>query len=129
MHPFILDGDALVVQPIERRPPRIGEVLLCRDSTGLVLVHRLVRAHGSGAQRRLITKGDNVAGCDAPLSPDQVLGRVVAVKRGDKIVRLDGMVGRAWAWFWAQLSPWSRWLRPRLRPQRWLLRLVPGLER
>jgi hypothetical protein len=126
MHPFILDGDALIVRPIAQRRPRIGQVLLCRNGEGRVLAHRLVRVHRAGAETRLVTKGDNVSDCDVAIGPRHVLGHVIAIERSGRIIRMETFFARALGLLWAGVSPWSRWLRPGLRWQRWLLRLVPG---
>ena len=103
MHPFIADGDVVTVSPIAGRRVVCGDIVACRTGDGVV-VHRLVGRTGG----RFIVRGDNCESCDGLADVDMVLGRVTAVERHGRPMRLAvGPAGRL-------LAVLSRrgWLRP-----------------
>lgn len=61
---------------------RRGDLILFDDGAQLV-VHRLLDVDSQG---RYITKGDNRRTLDAPVSADQILGRVITIVRADKTI-------------------------------------------
>lgn len=71
---------------------------------GRLIAHRLLRIEGP----ILLTKGDNCPAYDPPVSTAAVMGRVIAVRRGQRLRRLDtplwrlggaglAVMGRLWA--------------------------------
>jgi signal peptidase I len=90
MTPTFQSGDLLYTRPTPRKL-FIGDVVVFSDTkTDGYIVHRIVKAFiGS-----LITKGDHNRLCDAPLSLDQVVGKVELVenKAGKKRV-INGRLG------------------------------------
>jgi len=93
MSPALRKGDRLTVEPVSPAQLQVGDLILFHHR-GRLICHRLVAVQENGAGPRLITRGDATAGCDAPLQADQVLGRVVAVKRsglriGSLALRVD----------------------------------------
>ena len=93
MAPAIRDGDRLRVEPL-RSPPRRGDVLAC-EIDGRLVIHRLVGPPGELMEVR----GDVAPEADPPVAPGAVRGRVTAVERHDRRVRLGLVVGqRALAW-------------------------------
>lgn len=100
MAPALLKGDQLTVEPATPAQLQVGDLLLFHDR-GRLICHRLVATQESGTGPRLITKGDAVTGCDAPLQPENVLGRVVGVRRrwhwaGSLSQRIDCWLARLW---------------------------------
>jgi signal peptidase I len=102
MLPFLLDGDVVHVRPAGAADVRRGDVICYRYRTApeRLFLHRLVARDGD----TLVARGDALEFVDR-VDPDELLGRAVAVERGDRIVRLDTRwarhVGRGTAW----LSP------------------------
>jgi len=95
MAPLIERGDLVLVQRANLEDLRRGDLLLV-EQAGDFLVHRLVAtprwrgARSCGPDtHRVRTKGDNASYADLPLPPQDVLGRVVAVEKGGKIIELD----------------------------------------
>jgi signal peptidase len=102
MRPFIRDGDVLLVRAgLEIRP---GDVVLCRVGEGRLLAHRAARIYRQSCQRSILLQGDARLWADGLLPLDSVLGRVVAVERGTRCIRLDAglfrWLGRLWIWVW-----------------------------
>jgi hypothetical protein len=95
MHPTIRENEAVVVAPIAPTDLSVGDIVLCRCGEKIT-AHRLVwidaapAAAGTpgGPQARplFILRGDACAGCDLPVSADQILGKVVAVERRGRMV-------------------------------------------
>jgi len=75
MRPTLLPGDVAIVASAERRPPRIGDVVLVRHAEGLRL-HRLV-FHWRDCWR---TMGDRTTRLDPPVAAGSILGTVAGVE-------------------------------------------------
>lgn len=91
MHPAIDDGEAITVEPIAAGTIRVGDVLLCRKGRGVV-AHRVTAIDESSEPRRLVLRGDAAATADKSIVDADVWGRVVAVERNGRTVRLS----RSW---------------------------------
>ena len=105
MRPFIRNGDILMVEPMRGRPIRIADILFCKYPEQGLLVHRVVGNSHRNGQQIIITQGDALLSKDYPISSEQVLGRVVAVERGGRIICIDTVFGRALARLWVVLIP------------------------
>lgn len=79
MLPAIRPGDVITVRRCGHEGASPGEVVLfCRE--GRFFAHRVVARAGEA----LITRGDAIAVPDAPVLPDELLGKVVATERGGR---------------------------------------------
>jgi hypothetical protein len=102
MRPFIRDGDILGIQPAAAADVRVGDVVFFQAQHGNVLAHRLVRraTHMDGTIL-LIARGDATSRCDAPVRPEQLLGKVVNIERRGERIELDrgvmSLLGPLWA--------------------------------
>ena len=98
MFPFIRDGDFITVKPASFEEARIGDVLAYYNlKFNKITVHRLVKKGTIGRGQVLITKGDanRELTYDLPIYPvDCILGKVVAINRGNKSIRLGGWLCR-----------------------------------
>jgi hypothetical protein len=107
MHPSIRNGETIIVAPLGRSPIRIGDVVLYKQGS-VALAHRVVQVQPSlDRVEELVLRGDGADCCDAPISLDHVLGRVVSIERGGHMVRPNCAV-----------SGWSRLVRRALRRAR-----------
>jgi uncharacterized repeat protein (TIGR01451 family) len=89
MQPNILDGDAVVVAPAAGHELERGDVVLARGEDGF-RVHRVVQEGSVAGQ--IITRGD--AGRENDPATNLVLGKVIAVDRGDRRISLGGPATR-----------------------------------
>ena len=110
MYPFIRHGDVIEVEPVEASAVRVGDVIFCRDEVDRFVTHRVVKRGKAHSQGALVTKGDWTSRADPLVHPEQVLGRVVAIERGAKRIRLNTRMQRLTQVLWARISPYSRWL-------------------
>ena len=78
MAPWLLPGDevTLLRQPLSRL--RCGDLVVVQRSADFV-THRLILVKSG----KVYTKGDRLPYLDAPVPAEQVLGRVVAIQRGE----------------------------------------------
>ncbi len=123
MHPLIRDGDRLRIEPVRADQLRRGDVIAYRRGARL-LVHRyLGRWPDSGGLR---TRGDSHTRVEPPLDPSEVLGRVRAVGRHGKKLRLDHASWRAVGLLLQPLFSKRMQLKDWLRSQKLFRRTVPG---
>jgi signal peptidase I len=113
MHPTFRDGEAITVTPAEPVAVRRGDVILYRCGRA-VIAHRVVCVvRGAGRERSFVARGDSSAAPDGPVHASSVLGRVVAVERGRRIVRLAGWRARFVGAVLRRAMYLARWLRGR----------------
>lgn len=87
MAPFLLPGDGVVLAPVSAQSLRAGDIVAL-SALPQPIAHRVVAAPGGWRKRPLLTKGDAGSTYDRPLPSQTVLGRVVAVQRGDRMLPL-----------------------------------------
>lgn len=96
MHPFIQDGDVILVSSPRVFEPRSGDVAaFCHPQTGKLVVHRVIaRLPGE-----VLLRGDNAAVVDGWVPAGNILGLVTGVQRHGRQVRLGmGPERRLIAW-------------------------------
>jgi signal peptidase I len=82
MLPALWPDDVLTVEPVAATAVRPGDILLCmRD--GRFVIHRLIRCRNE----EWTTRGDAMPVCDPPFQANQVLGRVMEIRRGRHILQ------------------------------------------
>jgi hypothetical protein len=88
MVPVIFPGDILLVErdPLGRLRP--GHIVLVSRG-GRFFAHRVVRLTALGGPPRVITRGDALPENDPPFLDKEVLGRVTALVRGRKWIKLE----------------------------------------
>lgn len=103
MLPFIRDGDVVLVEPVETGSIGQGDVILYRNDSEGLLVHRVVRVGREGDRLSLAIGGDALAELDGIFPGERVLGRVRMVERGGRQIQLDtgvwGVIGSLWLHF------------------------------
>ena len=88
MLPAICPGDELVAQSIRPDRVHVGDVILFVQR-GRWFAHRVVRSCTETAQPHLITQGDALLFCDAPVFAQDVLGRITFVVRNGALRKLS----------------------------------------
>lgn len=90
MWPWLRPGDELSVRRAHIHQIAPGQVVLyARD--GRLFAHRVLRRVPSAGTLQLIVKGDALPCADAPVSAEELLGRVVARRRGHRETSLDSV--------------------------------------
>jgi len=102
MLPFLREGDYVLLSH-GRAGVRRGDLVVFRQGEGLV-AHRVLRIVSGDDTTTFMTKGDHATRFDPPLNASEVLGRVLAIKRGRQYMRLDTTTWRMINWSIAILS-------------------------
>ena len=84
MQPNVLNGDAVIAEPVDAHELRRGDIALTLGQHG-VLLHRVIRI--DPATKRIITRGDAGQQDDTPA--ELVLGRAVCIERDGKRISLQ----------------------------------------
>ena len=113
MWPWLRPEDEVLIRAddFERiAPGRI--ILFARDER--LFAHRVLRRapNSDGCGQYLITKGDTLATADAPVREEEFLGRVVAIRRGERELSLDTLPQAALGRLCALLTHTSRFWYP-----------------
>ncbi|HEY0407625.1 MAG TPA: S24/S26 family peptidase [Pyrinomonadaceae bacterium] len=113
MLPLIGSDEIIIVEPVLTRRIRRGDILLYRRRSG-VRAHRVLMIEKrDGRALRLTLKGDSSATADDPITPAEIMGRVVAVERDGRSVRIAGRRARL-RWRLRQYANHLRTLRARV---------------
>jgi signal peptidase len=120
MFPWLRPGDILWVccTSFDRLSPGMV-VLFARE--GKLIVHRVIRKQATASGPALLTKGDCVPHTDAPVLPQEILGRVVWIQRGRRQIDLDSSPQRFRGLLLARVSPFARFWFPAARKAKRLL--------
>lgn len=81
MYPVIRPQDKCSFEPVEEQTLRIGDILLAVDREGSLVGHRLIRIDGDLPHRVYLCKGDTNRYPDAPITFNQVIGRLRSIER------------------------------------------------
>ena len=119
MLPLIKGGDSVLVEH-GAAGIRRGDIIVFRYGNDLA-AHRVLRIYDDDTGSTFVTKGDSVLQFDPPLSAGEIVGRVLAIKRGGRHMSLDTPVWRVWGWLIAvstlvgvKLYGWGRTLEQRV---------------
>jgi len=89
MYPAILDGDVLEIEPLAAGRVRKGDIVFYRSPRGMMVAHRAVRVFDSAGAQRVIVKGDANTGEAEDIATQEILGRVTALERRGRTIRVD----------------------------------------
>ena len=123
MQPTIKEGETITVDPIAPEVVKRGDIILYRTPSGVV-AHRVVgikremtaQSSSLSPHHLFLLRGDAATACDAPVAPDQVLGKVIFVERDGRSINPYCLR--------VKTLRLARLIAPRIK--RWLLRLAEG---
>jgi signal peptidase len=108
MHPTIRHGDLITVEPFAPANLKRGDIILYRLQKSFV-AHRLVNIEErNGCGLTFFLRGDASTTCDAPVKPEQVLGKVVRVERGHRHIDPYSWRVRLWSMLYLWLARLKR---------------------
>lgn len=88
MLPLIREGSSVSVKTCDPESLSMGDIVTF-ERDGLSVTHRVLWVMRRDNGTTVLTKGDNELIMDRVVSTGQILGRVVAVKRGNQILKLN----------------------------------------
>jgi glycosyltransferase involved in cell wall biosynthesis/signal peptidase I len=113
MLPLMKEGDRVLIAH-GHEGVRRGEVVVFQKWDKLV-IHRVIGIHQRQPVPTFLTKGDNAPGFDPPLGANEVIGRVLAIERDNRYLRLDTIRWKILGWFisvntlgWRKIDAWNR---------------------
>jgi len=112
MRPFILDGDFILVSPVENSSLKTGDVVLYSTERDKVIVHRIIKKYKKDGRVILLVKGDATSGFADKVGIQDVLGKVTAVERNGRKRRIDTKLYHMIGLLFAGMSPFSQWIYP-----------------
>ena len=92
----IRSGEWIVVRKVPPDALRRGHVVIYRQGTTFIC-HRVIRLPLHAGQHTVVTKGDGHFRSDPPVRADEVVARVVAVRKKHHTLRLDRGWGRVFS--------------------------------
>ena len=122
MHPTIRHDDVITVEPIEPNTLKRGDIILYRFKSGFI-AHRIVNIEeGNDSGLTFILRGDASTTCDAPVKPEQVLGKVVGLERDNRPIDPNSLRVRVWSMLYLLLvrvkRSVSQWFLPQSTQRR-----------
>jgi hypothetical protein len=96
MAPQLRDHDCVLIEALQGKDARFGDLVLFRTAGGTLVLHRVIRRWRDGGRRhRLQTRGDACVRLDGIIDATRVLGRVRRIeRRGGGNIDLDTAVQR-----------------------------------
>ena len=102
MHPLVrMNLDYVTIAPVSESPVPGDTVLFMNGNTGRYVVHRLWKTENG----KVMTWGDNCPAPDGWFRTDAVLGKVVLIERGKRVIHPDPKKGLRWAKIWHKARP------------------------
>lgn len=101
MSPFLSRGDTISVRKVEFQDLRRGDIVVYRADKRLH-AHRYIYLAPSN---KLVTKGDNNSHFDSlPIPAEQLIGKVVLIKKGKRTIDLEVVSWKVINYFLASVS-------------------------
>lgn len=89
MMPVVRHGAMIRIEPFDAGRARAGDILFFATPDGRYIGHRFLRwSSGEGDLRLMLTSGDTLPHCDPPHRTESLLGRVSAIRRGNREILL-----------------------------------------
>jgi signal peptidase I len=85
MLPAVHPGDIVWVRSADATRARPGDIVLFAREERLV-VHRVTERWTKRGELRWVTRGDTLSYKDPPISSAELLGRIVAIERGKRLI-------------------------------------------
>ncbi|MDF1515910.1 MAG: S24/S26 family peptidase [Anaerolineae bacterium] len=122
MRPFIMDGDAVELEDIQRLP-QPGQIVQVQMNETKCIMHRVVRIEGQIYHLR----GDAHWHSEGPFTTQQLLGRVVTSRHNHKIRNHKHGIWAISGWIWMTVHPAGLYLVKGVRGLRKLGNILTGL--
>lgn len=105
MHPFIRDGDILEITPVNGEEIRLGDVIFYRVEGKHMVAHRVLKKITQNDKPVFVAKGDSSTGKEERVHLEQILGRVRAIERSKRRIRINHGLNKLMYVFYVRISP------------------------
>ncbi|RBP03172.1 signal peptidase I [Rossellomorea aquimaris] len=97
MYPLIKEGDVCRFISLKEVTVRKGDIILFQDSSGKLVAHRFLCIQFSENVGMYLFKGDTNVGFDVPISDEQMIGKLVKIRKGDVVLSLSHPIAKGWS--------------------------------
>lgn len=111
MFPLIQKGDFCRFISVNLSELTKGDILLFHSKTGQLVAHRFYHKKGSGDNQLYYLKGDTNLGFDQPIPGECIIGKLLFIQKGSKIVDIKNFPFTLWSGLIVYLPALSGWLR------------------
>ena len=97
MLPLIRHNDRIEVVECDRRKLRTGDLIIFKGAGGSaakIIAHRLVKKIKKQTGYVLITKGDSALSYDRGVSENNLIGKIIKIRKRNFCISLDDIFGR-----------------------------------
>lgn len=110
MHPFIKNGQIIQVRSTKISEINAGDIVFYRSLDNRMVVHRIIKKCRENGRIAFLVKGDSASHFDEYVYPERISGKVVAIEKNNKTIRMDRGLLKLINVFWAKFSPFSKWI-------------------
>jgi signal peptidase len=107
MYPIFKRGDIIIIKPVKIEDLSVGDVVLYQSGKRMV-AHRLIKKCINNGKMTFVMKGDSFPDFDPPVYPEDVIGKVIAIEREERTLRLDRGLNKLMNIFCAKISPFQK---------------------
>lgn len=100
MLPLIVQGEDSVVLRRSEAPLKRNDIAFYRRDNGQFVLHRIVKVSRNGIYTMC---GDNQTVLEPNIRPDQIIGYVCAIYKGNEAINLKSFKYRAYLFFWGRV--------------------------
>ncbi len=114
MQPFLRDKEIVLIESFQPEELKAGDIIFYRVPPSQIVIHRLIQRDKSSGKILFITKGDASFYFDPYVNPEDILGKIIAVERDGKEIKLDTRIAKLKAYFYVRCFLIRRrvWLIP-----------------
>lgn len=96
MFPLIKTGNICRFEPVHRDEIEAGDILLYVNEAGILVGHRFIRRIEANEEILYVCRGDSRRNEDPPLREDQILGKMVSIRKARVTFWMNSFTMIAW---------------------------------
>lgn len=114
MRPFVMDGDVVTVVPVSCSSLKRGDIAFYRCSGHELRAHRVLALRRGRDGVQILARGDAASGQLEEIPSASLLGKVVAIRRGNRTLSPHTLWSRGLGYGWAHWQSIQAHVRIRL---------------
>ena len=97
MYPLINEGNRCRFVTLKDATIEKGDIILFQNSSGQLVAHRFLCIEFCGNQVKYLFKGDTNLGCDELVSEEQMIGKLVKIRKENVTLSLSHPLAKVWS--------------------------------
>jgi len=110
MSPIIETGDRILAKKVDEI--NLRDIVVFRSGS-IFITHRIIKIIRKDGKDMLLQRGD-AGGIAALIPPESVMGKVIAVEKKGKVIRLDYGIGKSKSIILGMVNQFSYWVSIRI---------------